>query len=390
MWVRKIFKERKQKGEFHLLVKEMQLHDQAMFFQYFRMCPTQYEHLLSQVAPELIKSSQKREPIGPSERLCVALRYLFTGDSQKTISSSFRISPTSVGRIIYETTDAIARVLTPDYLICPNSQEDWSRIALEFEEKWQFNHCLGAIDGKHIVMQAPPRSGSLFFNYKKTHSLVLMAVCDANYRFTMVDVGDTGRNSDAGVFANSDLGKAICENTLQISPDRKIWNSDITYPFVYVGDEAFPLRPNLMKPDPRAVLGEQERIFNYRLSRCRRVIENTFGILASRFRIFRRPIIAREDVVIRVTKACVVLHNYLMHNKEFKGASYQYLPPDLIDRESRSGIRPGTWRGDVKQDSGLRPLQLRMASNNYSRDAKTVRENFKAFFQLDRDKYPGS
>ena len=200
----------------------------------------------------------------------------------------------------------------------------------------------------------------------------------------MVDIGDTGRNIDGGVFANCSLGMAITDNLSHFPQPTPIWNSDIAYPFVFVGDEAFPLRINLMKPYPRAVLGLTERIFNYRLSRCRRIIENTFGILASRFRIFRRPIIAREEVVVSVTKACVVLHNYLMHNKEFQGTSYQYCPPELIDRDSMLGIQTGTWRNDVQQDSGLMPIQLRVASNNYSKDAKVVRENFRDFFATGR------
>ena len=67
-----------------------------------------------------------------------------------------------------------------------------------------------------------------------------------------------------------------------------------------------------MKPYPDQYLPLDERIFNYRLSRARRVIENTFGIAATRFRVFRRPIIAPEKKVILITKAVVALHNFLM------------------------------------------------------------------------------
>lgn len=267
----------------------------------------------------------------------------------------------------------------PEYLPCPATEEQLKRIANDFETKWQFNHCLGAIDGKHVVMQAPARSGSMFFNYKKTHSIVLMAVCNANYQFTMVDIGDSGRNSDGGVFSSSSLGVSILENKLNFPHPEKIWDSEKVYPYVFVGDEAFPLKINLMKPYSRDALGIKERIFNYRLSRCRRIIENTFGILATRFRIFRRPIIAKEEVVTSVTKACVVLHNYLMSNKEFE-SSYQYCPPQLIDTDTRSGTQLGSWRSDIAQCEGMVSFQNNFGSNNYSRDAKTVRENFRDFF----------
>ena len=108
------------------------------------------------IAPAITKSSIKREVIGPSERLSVTLRYLSTGDSHVTIGSSFRISPTSIGRIINETSQAIWDILMPIYLQVPHTVEEWKKIANEFENKWQFNHCVGAIYGKNVVMQAPP------------------------------------------------------------------------------------------------------------------------------------------------------------------------------------------------------------------------------------------
>lgn len=134
----------------------------------------------------------------------------------------------------------------------------------EFERKWNFANCVGAVDGKHIVMQAPARSGSFFFNYKKSHSIVLMAVCNANYQFTLLDIGDTRRNSDGGVFGHSDMGMAFESNLLKIPDKTELSGTKFKYPYVLVADEAFPLKTYLMKPYPREVLAIKERIFNYR------------------------------------------------------------------------------------------------------------------------------
>ena len=93
---------------------------------------------------------------------------------------------------------------------------------------------------------------------------------------------------------------------------------------------------------------EDKAIFNYRLSRARQVIENTFGILASRWRIFRRPIIAEPGRAIIYTKAAIALHNYLRTTE-----SSSYCPPGFIDSEDGVGnVVPGSWR-DEGQSTGL-------------------------------------
>ena len=307
------------------------------------------------------------------------LRYLTTGDAQTTIAMNYRISPSSVGRIIYETCEAIWQVLSPRFLQCPKSETDWKRIAKDFNLIWNFPHCIGALDGKHVVMQAPERSGSSFFNYKKTHSIALMSVCDAHYKFTMVDIGDSGRNSDGGVFGNSRMGDALAKKQLHIPEAEALPGTSTKYPYVLVGDEAFQLQQNLMKPYPREVLGIRERVFNYRLSRARRIIENTFGIAAARFRVFRRPIHARVEMVVNVTKAVVALHNYIMNEKTFQSIP-KYCPDGFTDTEGPGGTQlQGEWRSVVQNDEGLTPL-TRAGSNNYSRSAKLTREDFSNYF----------
>ena len=140
------------------------------------------------------------------------------------------------------------------------------------------------MDGKHIVLKQPKNSGSYYFNYKGTFSLVLLAIVDANYKFLYVDVGCNGRISDGGVFRNSSFSTAMERNVLGIPPPRMVGSTVL--PYVIVGDDAFPLKENLMKPYPFRGLSKERRITNYRISRARRVSENAFGILANRFRVF--------------------------------------------------------------------------------------------------------
>ena len=71
-WIRKLYEERNVKGEYHLLIHDMRLHDHEMFFRYFCMLPETYEILLKLVVPDIKKLSTKmREPIGPDQRLAV-------------------------------------------------------------------------------------------------------------------------------------------------------------------------------------------------------------------------------------------------------------------------------------------------------------------------------
>ena len=164
-------------------------------------------------------------------------------------------------------------------------------------------------------MQAPDRAGSSFFNYKKSHSIVLPAVCNATYEFILVDIGESGTNSDGSVLANSNLGLAMNDGLLKLPEPKTLPGTSKKFPYVFVADEAFPLKPFMVKPSAKNILDEQKGIYNYMISRARRVIENCFGICASRFRIFRRPIIRKVDTVVAITKAVVSLHNYLMRHE---------------------------------------------------------------------------
>jgi len=178
----------------------------------------------------------------------------------------------------------------------PKNSSDWKNIALDFNEKWNFPNCLGAIDGKHVVIQSPVNSGTEYYNYKGTFSIVLMAVVNANYDFTFVDIGCQGRISDGGVLRNTSFFKKLDTNELILPHDEILPNTNVSLPYVFLTDEALALSTNMMKPYSGVhEKGNAKRIFNYRLSRARRVVENVFGIMASVFRIFRGPILLEPE-----------------------------------------------------------------------------------------------
>ena len=127
------------------------------------------------------------------------------------------------------------------------------------------------------------------------------------------------------------------------------WQSFITNYVHYVnvaGDQAFPLLPQLMRPFPSSQgQAAMRRIFNYRHCRARRVIENAFGILASRFRIFRKPIISSPETVDKVVQATVVLHNWLRTQDIHNNVHNKYVTRNMVDHEDEEGhLIEGSWR----------------------------------------------
>ena len=194
------------------------------------------------------------------------------------------------------------------------------------------------------MIQPPANSGSYFYNYKGQFSIVLLALVDANYKFLMIDVGCNGRISDGGVFKNSSFGKAFNAGRLELPPPIPLPGREKLVPFVIVADDAFPLKENLMKPYSRCSLNRPMRTFNYRLSRARRIVENAFGILANRFRLFMTPIALDPGKVEKIVIAACCLHNFLRQEcPDYASVGSM----DTEDSETHR-IRNGDWRNDTQ------------------------------------------
>ncbi|GBO46771.1 hypothetical protein AVEN_12477-1 [Araneus ventricosus] len=163
------------------------------------------------------------------------------------------------------------------------------------------------------------------------------------------DVGTNGRISDGGAWGKCKLKFALDRNTVNLPEDNNFPLTTTKVPYVIVADDAFPLSLNLMKPYPGRGLNDEEMIFNYRLSRARRVSENAFGILAARFQIFKQRILTSPVNATKIVMARCALHNFLISRNPAL-----YIPASSIDTEviEKGEIQRGNWRDSVY----LKPL----------------------------------
>ncbi|XP_071055952.1 uncharacterized protein [Onthophagus taurus] len=360
-WVHEINKKRNNFGEYHRLVKELEEYPKK-FHMYFRMSKEQFEFVHDIIKNKIQKkSTQFRDPISTQERLAVCLRFLATGNSFRSITFNYRLGFSTVRKIVAEVCDAIWETLGSTVFPTP-TEENWKKVAERFNLLWNFPNCIGAIDGKHINIRCPINGGSSFYNYKGNHSIVLLALVDAEYKFISIDVGFYGRNSDGNIFSRSMIGKKLEDNSLHVPQNASLLENGEAQPYVIVGDEAFPLKSYLLRPYSKHYLtnNEPNKIFNYRLSRARRVVENAFGILAARWRVFQKPLEVQPTMVDKIVLASCSLHNMLC---------------------SDAKCDPNNTLLELQPEPHLTALQdVDNLRRNCTQTAFQVRENFKEYF----------
>ncbi|VEN55083.1 unnamed protein product [Callosobruchus maculatus] len=370
-WIRKLYRYRNESR----LLNEM---DYLHIKNFTRMTAEDFEILVNLVGPLVMKKDTNlRKAISVQDRLALTLRFLASGDSFTSLQYLFKISKQSISVIVGETSRALTTTLL-GHIKIPSNAEQWLRVSKQFFEHWQFPHCLGSMDGKHVVITSPFNSGSEYYNYKSNFSIVLFAVVDADYNFIFVDIGCQGRISDGGVFKHSSIYKKIMDNTLGLPEDQLLHTINKNMPFVFLADEAFALTNRIMKPySGMHEKGTCQRKFNYRLSRARRVVENAFGILSAVFRVLRKPILLEPEKARYIVMTTVCLHNFLRRNKQSRNI---YTPSGTFDEEDGDGnLVPGNWRiGNSSDLSSFLPIKN--LPRKSSMDAKEIRNNFAAYF----------
>ncbi|KAL1417072.1 hypothetical protein MTO96_027132 [Rhipicephalus appendiculatus] len=296
----------------------------------------------------------KLEPLEPGERLAIALSYLASGKDIKEVANAYLVGTETARKTIHDTCRAIWTRLRHRFLKVP-AAEDWFRIADNFEKCCQFPNCLGAVGGRHVTIATPRQSANGYMNHKGSSSVVLVAVVDSSCKYTFVDVYAESRDQQ------SDLCYPVLTDT---------WP-----PYIFAGDEACPLRKNLMIPFPVGDAKDEKAVFNYRLNRVRRCSENAFGLTAARWRVLLRTIHLQPSNADYVIKAACMLHNFLtVLNPQVEG---------YRDTEDSVGnVVPGRWRQCVDEANETEPHYFPLESKRTEEDVPgaETRNDFTAYF----------
>lgn len=195
-------------------------------------------------------------------------------------------------------------------------------------------------------------------------------MADANYRFIYVNIGAKGSASDGGIFNACSLSNALLNNSLNIPNNRALAGRTAPVPYCIVADDAFTTSQRVMKPVPGQNLSRIDRVYNYRLSRARRVIENSFGIASARWRVLRKKFEQKPKIIEVIVSAVCVLHNYCMRHQ-----ADLYAPPFLLDREINGELVQGSWH-DIDNMISLQHIN----EQNDSIPIEMIRNEYREYF----------
>lgn len=379
VWVRPWLYRRPAIGYHERLLVELREEDPRSYKQFIRIPSELYDEIVARLTPRIQrKDTRFRKALPAALKVALTLRHLADGDTPFALQCGFRVATNTIAKIIREVTTVFIEEYCDIYINCPNTEEEWKEKARGFEEEGKVPHAIAAMDGKHVRIECPNKSGSTYYNYKGFFSIVLFALVDSDYKFLWVDVGCPGSMSDAQIFNFSQLKQCIEDGSLHIPPPEPLPGQDTPMPYFILGDDAFALSTWLMKPYSRRNLTHDNRIYNYRISKGRIIVENTFGVLANRFRVLRLAMPQHVDTCRNIVLTCCILHNMLR-------IRYPQKDKKQFDYEDEEGnLHPGEWRA-----GGEMPANDEHHPDRGSVAARNQRELLEQYFNSPEGRIPG-
>ena len=293
-----------------------------MFYDILRMRRRTFDRLVHDLRPHIQgQHTNWRQPIGVEKKIVVTLFKLMHGVSIPLVADKAALGKSTVHGILRQVCVAISNNF--GHLIAWPVGRRLARVTTAFQAKQRMPNCIGAIDGTHVYISAPPNSivAADHRNRNKSFSILLQGVVDTKCYFTSVNTGPPGSLHDSAHFKSSELYRKVEEGVMGgFHDDPMTWPSALPFPPYIVADRGYPLLSWCITPfkmGPMAVpLTNEEVWFNRKHSSTRMCVERAFGILKARFKEIGGKSSLKLDFLPTVVHTCCVLHNILLASKD--------------------------------------------------------------------------
>uniref|UniRef100_UPI00358FCE16 CUB and sushi domain-containing protein 3-like n=1 Tax=Myxine glutinosa TaxID=7769 RepID=UPI00358FCE16 len=312
LWVRRWISKRQEMGVYDTLMKELEDESAKECQSFARVSPDLYHEIVRRVGPRMQKQDTFfRKALSSGLKVAITMRFLGTGISYHSLVHEFRCPHNTISLIVSETCEAIIAEYMEEVIKCPKTPEEWNEVAQGFSERWNVHNVCGALDAREGGYAGLPEPEPL--------------------------PGD-----------------------------------DKPMPFSLIGDDAFALRTWMQKPYSFRGMNKKQCIFNYRLSRARRVVENAFGILSNRFRCLLTLMCLNKKNVESVVLTACVIHNLISYRKPGR------INVEADNEDANHEVVPGTWRNEeaVTAWRGLEALP----GNTSSKAGKLQRDDLAEYY----------
>jgi hypothetical protein len=306
------------------------------FKENFRVERSTFLSLINQIGPFLEKlNTNYRTSIPVKQRIACALYTLGSSSELRTIGHLFGIDRNTAREILHEFCSVVVHLFFKRFIKFPATPQEIQTTINGFQDKFNYPVCLGALDGTHIPIKPPLGSETDYFNFKKYHSVIMLATVNSDLLFTYVNIGAPGRCNDASIFNRCILSEVI-EDPIYANHFIMVNNTKIQSHLI--ADSAFALNRTVLKPfADRADLPKCHSTFNYRLSRARCSVERAFGALKNRFRLLHKKIEFKLCNTTNIIKTAAILHNLCVMNNDNEEIDWDI--PVTIHKKPACNIR---------------------------------------------------
>ncbi|XP_077187042.1 uncharacterized protein LOC143834261 [Paroedura picta] len=325
----------------------------------FRMTRETFSDIVSALKGQLLRRrTTMREPISVEKRIAIAIWYLANANTYRDVQEKFAVGVSTVGEILLEVCFAM-EVELYHKTVCLGP--DVAKIIDGFGSLG-FPHCIGAIDGMHLLTRSWGKKLDKQGNLRKYSSVLLQGTVDHTGRFVDVEVGWSGPDQAASAFLNSALCTAM-DAGAYVPGNPTLHLEGLPVPALIVADGPYPMRRWLMKPFGQCK-DQRETNFDSALHRAQNVAKCAFRRLKARWRCLSERLNVFQENVTSVVRVCVILHNMC----EEKGHM-------LLEEHSEHDRNPPD-RCDPKPDEGQEQAaaELELSNRQYLAEGEAVRE----------------